>query len=190
MVQGRGIYGIDVQLEGMKVAVIARPPVLFGRPKAVDSGATLAVAGVEKVVELPALTPPAAFKAQGGVAVVARNTWAAIQGRSALEIEWEHGANASYDSATYREELLKASLRPGHVVREEGDVDAAPRVGPASPDRRVLRAPPGPGSHGASHGHGEGGEGAGGDLGLDPDAPEDPQRGWPGPWVWRRAGCG
>jgi len=127
LVGGRGIFGIDVQLEGMRVAVIARPPVLFGKPKSVDSSAALAIPGVERVVELPVLEPPAGFKPLGGVAVVATNTWAAIQGRRALRIEWEGGSNASYDSARYREKLLETARRNGRVVRDEGDVERALR---------------------------------------------------------------
>ena len=49
------------------------------------------VPGVIKVIELPALTPPAIFKMLGGVAVIAENTWAAMQGRDKLKIEWDHG---------------------------------------------------------------------------------------------------
>src|SRR5262249_56538935 len=61
----------------------------------------------------------------GGVAVIATNTWAAIKGRDALKIVWDDGPNASYDSKTYRAELEEAARKPGKVVRNEGDVDAA-----------------------------------------------------------------
>ncbi|MBT8471235.1 MAG: molybdopterin-dependent oxidoreductase, partial [Marinicaulis sp.] len=60
-----------------------------------------------------------------GVAVVADNTWAAIEGRRALNIEWEEGANADYDSASYRAELEASVKSPQRVVRDKGDVDAA-----------------------------------------------------------------
>ena len=62
----------------------------------------------------------------GGVVVVARDTWAAIQGRNALKIEWDDGAHASYDSASFRTELEAAVKKPGgKVVRNEGDAYAA-----------------------------------------------------------------
>jgi isoquinoline 1-oxidoreductase beta subunit len=61
----------------------------------------------------------------GGVAVIARNTGAAIKGRDALKIVWDDGANASYDSKTYRAELEDAVRKPGKVVRNDGDVEAA-----------------------------------------------------------------
>ena len=80
---GKAIYGADVSLPGQKYAVIARPPVVGGKVKSVDSAAALAVPGVEKVVEIEGSMPPAKFAPLGGVAVVAANTWAALQGRDA-----------------------------------------------------------------------------------------------------------
>ncbi|MCB1605368.1 MAG: xanthine dehydrogenase family protein molybdopterin-binding subunit [Xanthomonadales bacterium] len=122
---GTAVFGHDVQLADMQVAVIARPPVLFGTVKSLDDTAAKAVTGVSQVVRLPALTAPAAFKALGGVAVIASNTWAAIRGRDALKIEWEHGANASYDSPAFKDALLESVRKPGESTRNQGDVDAA-----------------------------------------------------------------
>jgi len=49
----------------------------------------------------------------GGVAVVAKDTWAAIKGRAALKITWDDGAHGTYDSAAYRKELEEAVKKPG-----------------------------------------------------------------------------
>jgi len=125
VLQGKGIYGFDVRVPGMKVAVIARPPVLFGKVKKLNDKAALKVQGVHAVLTLPELNPPAAFNALGGVAVVADNSWAAIKGRDALEIEWEDGSNAQYDSKQYRLALQDTAKKPGRVVRNQGDVDQA-----------------------------------------------------------------
>ena len=122
---GRAIYGIDVVVPGMKYVSLERCPVLFGKPKSYDASAALSVPGVEKVVEIPSVTPPAAFKAWGGIAVVATNTWAAQEGRKKLKIEWELGPNASYDSPSYKAALIETSRQPGDVMRQEGDVDKA-----------------------------------------------------------------
>jgi isoquinoline 1-oxidoreductase beta subunit len=78
----------------MKYAAIARPRVVFGKVKSFDAEKTMAVAGVEQVVELPTAEVPAMFKSLGGVAVIASNSWAALRGRDLLSIEWEEGANA------------------------------------------------------------------------------------------------
>jgi isoquinoline 1-oxidoreductase beta subunit len=109
----------------MKFAAIARPPVVFGKVKSYDATAALAVAGVEQVIEIPAAEPPAMYKALGGLAVIASNTWAALKGRDLLSVEWEDGANADYDSAAYKAAMLETVRRPGTPVRNEGDADTA-----------------------------------------------------------------
>lgn len=125
IIRGQGVFGIDVQLPDMLVAVIARPPQVFGSVRKLDDEATLAVPGVVRTVRLPALQPPAAFKALGGVAVVAEDTWAAIQGRKALQVEWEAGPNGDYDSEAFAEAMMTTARKPGDVRRERGDVDGA-----------------------------------------------------------------
>jgi isoquinoline 1-oxidoreductase beta subunit len=125
IVTGSAEYGFDVELEGMKVAVIARPPVVFGKVKSYDAVETLKVPGVLKVIELPTLKPPAGFNMLGGLAVIAEHTWAAIQGREKLKIEWDHGSNASYSTADHEAVFIKALEDPKEVVRARGDVAAA-----------------------------------------------------------------
>ena len=125
IVSGKAQYGIDTRLPDMLYAVVARPPVLGGRVSQFDAKQALKVPGVVKVVELKSSPLPADFNPLGGVAVIARNTWAAIEGRKALKIDWDHGPHASYDSDVYKAELETAARQPGKVVRNEGDVDAA-----------------------------------------------------------------
>jgi isoquinoline 1-oxidoreductase beta subunit len=125
IVSGKAQYGIDTRLADMLYAVVARPPVLGGKVSKFDAKEALKVPGVVKVVELKSSPLPADFNPLGGVAVIASNTWAAIQGRKALKIEWAHGPHASYDSVAYKAELEAAARQPGKVVRNEGDVDTA-----------------------------------------------------------------
>ena len=124
-VTGRAHYGADVTLPGMKFAVIARPPVVGGKVKHYDAARALAVRGVERVVEMPVPAGAPVFQPWGGLAVVASSTWAALQGRAALEVTWDDGPNASYDSAAYREQLLGSVRAEGTRARDVGDVDAA-----------------------------------------------------------------
>ncbi len=119
--KGQATYGMDMRLPGMVYAVVARPPVVSGRLRRFDSAKALAVPGVLKVVEIPPMQGAPAFQPLGGVAVVARNTWAARQGRDALEIEWDDGPNGSYDSAAYRQTLQAAARAPGKTMRNQGD---------------------------------------------------------------------
>ncbi|MCM2460380.1 xanthine dehydrogenase family protein molybdopterin-binding subunit [Pseudomonas sp. CG7] len=125
IVNGRAVFGADVHFEGMLYAVIARPPVYGGKVKSVDSSAALKGPGVVKVVSIEGRPLPSEFQPLGGVAVVAKNTWAAIKGREALKIQWDDGPNAGYDSIAYRKELEAAALKPGKVVRSSGDLDDA-----------------------------------------------------------------
>jgi isoquinoline 1-oxidoreductase beta subunit len=122
---GAAHYGSDTRLPGMKYAVIARPPVTGGKLVSFDASAAMKVPGVEKVMEVQGWPWPSKFQPLGGVAVIARNTGAAIKGRDALKIVWDDGANGKYESASYRSELEEAARKPGLVVRKEGDVDAA-----------------------------------------------------------------
>jgi isoquinoline 1-oxidoreductase beta subunit len=122
---GKAGYGGDIRLPGMKYAVIARPPVTGGKLVSFDSADAMKVSGVEKVMEVKGWPWPSKFQPLGGVAVIARNTGAAIVGRDALKVTWDDGANGKYDSVAYRAELEEAARKPGLVVRKEGDVDAA-----------------------------------------------------------------
>ena len=125
MTHGAAVYGADLRLPGMKFAAVARPPVVLGKVKSYNADAALAVPGVEKVLELPAPEPPLMYKTLGGVAVVANNSWAALKARDLLEIEWDDGPNADFDSAAYKEQLLEAVRNPGEAFRDQGDFDAA-----------------------------------------------------------------
>ena len=122
---GKAHYGSDTRLPGMKYAVIARPPVTGGKLVSFDAADAMKVPGVEKVMEVKGWPWPSKFQPLGGVAVIARNTGAAIKGRDALKIVWDDGANGKYELVAYRTELEEAARKPGLVVRKEGDVDAA-----------------------------------------------------------------
>jgi len=125
MTTGRAEYGMDARRAGMRIAVIARPPVYGGRLDKLDAADAEKVPGVEKVIRLDGTPPPSAFMPLGGVAVVARNTWAALQGRERLRLSWRDGANAAYDSTGYREALQRSAAQTGRIVRNQGDVRTA-----------------------------------------------------------------
>ncbi len=121
---GKAVYGIDAQMPGMVYASIARSPVLGGTLESYDDTEARKVRGVQQIVVLPPAKPPYAFQALGGVAVVADGTWAAMQGREKLKVEWEPGENATYDSEAYKTSLYETVRSPQKVVRNVGDVDA------------------------------------------------------------------
>jgi isoquinoline 1-oxidoreductase subunit beta len=122
---GKAMYGSDTRLPGMKYAVIARPPVTGGKLVSFDARDAMKVPGVEKVMEVQGWPWPSKFQPVGGVAVIARNTGAAIMGRDALKVVWDDGPNAKYDSVSYRKELEESARKPGLVVRNNGDPEGA-----------------------------------------------------------------
>lgn len=128
IVSGKALYAADVHWDDMLYAVIARPPSYGAAVKTYDASKALQVPGVVQVIALNTATQPSAFEPLGGIAVLASNTWAAIQGRNALSIEWDFGpagANAAYDSVAYRAELEKRAEQPGVVARSVGNFGKA-----------------------------------------------------------------
>jgi isoquinoline 1-oxidoreductase beta subunit len=133
MVMGKAVYGADYEMPGMLTAVIERCPVANGELDSFDATAARAVPGVRNVVAVL----PSNFKAGGvgrafmphaGVAVLADNTWAALQGRRALrgKVKWKNlEPHGSYESTAYRKELEASTDKAGDPVRTKGDVGGA-----------------------------------------------------------------
>ena len=92
IVTGKAVFGLDVRVPDMSFAVIARCPVFGGTFVNYDDSAAKSVPGVRQIVPL-----------KDRIAVVAENTWAAIRGRSALEITWEEGEQAALNSEDLRQ---------------------------------------------------------------------------------------
>jgi isoquinoline 1-oxidoreductase subunit beta len=114
IVHGRAQYGVDVRLPGMLVAAIARCPYLGGKVASFNKAQAMAIPGVRHVVQVHS----GIF---GGVGVVADHTWAAIQGRDALRIEWERGPQPEFDSEQFLQTLKVAGAGEGYPIRREGD---------------------------------------------------------------------
>lgn len=126
IVTGSAVFGIDAKIEGMKIAVIKRSPVVGGSIKSFNDKKSRTVPGVVNVIAIKGATLPATLKTpQNGVAVLADNTWAAIKGREALEVEWDLGPNAGYDSSKQIAELTETIKGKGTTRRNRGDFDSA-----------------------------------------------------------------
>ncbi len=122
---GGGIYGQDTRMEGMLYASVMHPPVMGSTVKSVDNKQALAVRGVARTETIPTFKPPVNMQALGGVAVLADNTWSAMQGRKKLKVEWDESTHKVFNSGPYRKELEETARKPGKVVREVGNVDEA-----------------------------------------------------------------
>lgn len=123
IVVGELTYGVDTKVPGLKYGAIVHCPVFEGKLKSVDKSAAMAMKGVEAVVEIPRFDVP--YGSIGGVAVVADNTWTAQQAVKKLQIEWDLGPNATYDSEAYKAQLVKNVESPAQKAAERGDVDKA-----------------------------------------------------------------
>jgi CO/xanthine dehydrogenase Mo-binding subunit len=118
VVTGRAIFGIDVRIPGMLYAAIARSPVFDGKVVSVDDAKAKQVPGVKQIVRVDAVNKDMPWN---GVAVIANSTWAAIQGRNALDIKWEEGTEST---ASLRKAMSDALDRNDLIrYRNEGDVD-------------------------------------------------------------------
>jgi isoquinoline 1-oxidoreductase beta subunit len=128
-VTGKAQYGIDVRVPGMAFAAVARCPVFGGRVRRFDAAPALAIPGVLRVEQI-----------SRGVAVVAENTWAAFQGKKALQVEWDEGDTARWSSDGISRAFADAATRAGQAVRATGDVDTA-LAGAARTVEAVYEAP-------------------------------------------------
>jgi isoquinoline 1-oxidoreductase beta subunit len=113
-VSGTAVFGIDVKIPGMAIASLAQCPVIGGTPTSVDSAEAMKVSGVIKVVQI-----------SDGVAVLAKDFYAARKGRDALKITWNEGAGASISNAGMRKQLESGLTKPGAVIQAKGDANTA-----------------------------------------------------------------
>jgi isoquinoline 1-oxidoreductase beta subunit len=120
---GSAKFGIDARVPGMLYTVIARCPVFEGKVASFDATKAKVVSGVRDVFEIK-ISGRGASTA-GGVAVLADNSWAAMQGRKALEVKWDEGAAANESSEELRKQFLENAAKPGGVLRNDGDANAA-----------------------------------------------------------------
>ena len=122
-VNGSAVFGIDVRVPEMVFAVVARCPTFGGTHAHFDATKAKAVAGVKDVFEIPALG--ADMFTAGGVVVVADSTWAAMQGRDALQITWDNGPAVSESTSTLHTALHAGAGKAGKRIRNDGNVDTA-----------------------------------------------------------------
>jgi isoquinoline 1-oxidoreductase beta subunit len=112
---GSAKFGIDVNLPGMLVAVMARAPLPGVKVAKVDDTAAKAVKGVKQVITLPT-----------GVAVLATGYWAAKKGRDALKVDWDFGDKAGLDSAKVTAMLTDGASKADAVALKAGDAGITP----------------------------------------------------------------
>ena len=120
IVTGAAAYGFDVRLPGMLFASIERPPVIGGSIKSFNAVEAKRVPGVVAVAQV-----------SRGVAVIARDSWAALRGREALKIVFDDGGFGAWSSEDYIRSFFEAAKQPGIATRREGE--------PASITERAVK---------------------------------------------------
>jgi isoquinoline 1-oxidoreductase beta subunit len=113
-INGTAKFGIDAQVPGMLVAVMARAPQPGAKPAKLDDSRAKAVKGVRQVITIP-----------HGVAVLADGYWAAKKGRDALVIDWDLGAAKDLSSAKVSAMLAEGAANAGAIAVDAGNVKDA-----------------------------------------------------------------
>lgn len=114
-------FGLDLDLPGMKVAVVAHPPVFGARVKSIDDAEARRIEGVRDVFEIP-------LAKGSGVAVVADKFWPAKQARNRLKIEWDLAGVEPADSTELWAKYKQLAGTPGNVAISNGDAKAIDQV--------------------------------------------------------------
>ncbi len=117
---GKAMFGIDVSVPGMVYASIERCPVIGSKLISFDDAATKKVKGVIAVETCERIH--GIYKSEG-VAVIAENYWAAVQGRKVLKVKWDNQGNETFNSKAYEQSLRDASKEEGAVQHSQGDFD-------------------------------------------------------------------
>ena len=122
-VTGKNKYGLDVKVKDMVFACIKRCPVTFGSLDSFDDSDSLQVQGVKSVKSIDRIEKP--FGALGGVAVIASNSWAAIEGQKRLKVTWNNGKNESYSTSKYMDKITANVHQKAKLIKKEGNLEKA-----------------------------------------------------------------
>ena len=121
-VNGVAKFGIDVEVPGMLYASIERSPVILGKLISFNDEKAKAVKGVKYVLK----TQREVFgQNRVGIAVIADNYWASVQGRKLLEIKWDNGDLQTWSTQKIKEDYHNASSQAAEIFRKKGDFEKA-----------------------------------------------------------------
>jgi len=120
VVTGQPLFGIDTKLPGMRYAIYERSPVFGGKAVSANLDRVKALPGIRD-----AFIVPAGPGLQTGVAIVADSTWAAFSARRQLQVVWDEGDPSAQSTPAYETVAAVLGAKPGQVLRNDGDVEAA-----------------------------------------------------------------
>ncbi|TDE15646.1 molybdopterin cofactor-binding domain-containing protein [Dyadobacter psychrotolerans] len=116
---GVAVFGLDKQIPGMMYAAVERNPRLRGKVKSFDDSKTRLIPGVKNVFKVKM----GVFNTyREGVAVVADSTWAAIQGKKALKVEWDDTGFEHLDTEEiYKRQAEALQTQEGLPFKKQGE---------------------------------------------------------------------
>ena len=118
-VSGKAVYGIDIVVEGMVYACILHSPSIYSKIKLLNDAKARNVTGVLDVLRCER---PMMRKKTEAVAVIASNSWSAMQGKKMLEVSWDH-VPGQMNSADYIDRMHATTKKPGPVQATTGNFD-------------------------------------------------------------------
>ena len=119
-------FGLDLDLPGMKVAVVAHPPIFGASPKSLDDKAARSTPGVIDVFEIPTTRQGTA------VAVVADKFWIAKQARDRLSIDWDSSRVVAEDTPQLQTKYKELARTQGNVAVTRGDLGVLDSIAPTN----------------------------------------------------------
>jgi len=126
---GESMYGIDIQREGMLIAMIEHPPAFGMKLKSMDAAAAKGMSGIKDIIKINALPPEKQWSDTNVftdlVAIVGNTTWEVLQAKKALKVEWETISKLE-NSADHDSELTAlVAKKPKESSRKDGNPDKA-----------------------------------------------------------------
>ncbi len=131
IVRGEPLFGIDQRVPNMVFATFTKCPAVGGRAVSANLDEIRALPGVKDAFIVgqqgnPVAFSPAAPAVLSGVAILANTTWAAMQAKKQLKVQWDE-SNASHDSwkAAMADAKSIAGKPAAKTLGEGGNVEAA-----------------------------------------------------------------
>lgn len=131
VIKGEPLFGLDVQRQGMLIAMIVHAPAFGMRPKSVDDSTARSMPGIKDIFTITTL--PDGIETQWSdvnafkelVVIVGDNTWNVMQAKKALNIEWET-VSPPMSTNTYDKALSDLLAKKADTpARKDGNPDEA-----------------------------------------------------------------
>jgi isoquinoline 1-oxidoreductase subunit beta len=150
LVTGKPLFGMDVDHQGMAIAMVSIPPAFGMKFKSFDASDAKLMPGILDIFSFKTYNDDYSrnfFDTNAFtelVAIVGKSTWEVMNARQKLKVEWEPATNSSYlmegfggnartinvpsgleNTADHKARMKDAASKPGRIVRSDGNPEAA-----------------------------------------------------------------